>query len=90
MQRFTLEVDTSHTPQCKCARVWSHFFKAELCSKAHAWLQALVLPPNYRELYFELDSIPLTSTGKMDKKVVRADLDAQGYQLPDLRAESAG
>jgi fatty-acyl-CoA synthase len=32
-----------------------------------------------------VDSIPLTSTGKMDKKVVRADLEAQGYQLPDLR-----
>lgn len=32
-----------------------------------------------------VDSIPLTSTGKMDKKVVRADLDAQGYTLPDLR-----
>lgn len=32
-----------------------------------------------------VDSIPLTSTGKMDKKIVRADLAAQGYQLPDLR-----
>ena len=32
-----------------------------------------------------VDSIPLTSTGKMDKKVVRADLDSRGYQLPDLR-----
>jgi fatty-acyl-CoA synthase len=32
-----------------------------------------------------VDSIPLTSTGKMDKKVVRADLDAKGYVLPDLR-----
>ncbi len=37
-----------------------------------------------------IDSIPLTSTGKMDKKVVRADLDAKGYELPDLRASSAG
>lgn len=37
-----------------------------------------------------VDAIPLTSTGKMDKKVVRADLDAKGYQLPDLRSESAG
>jgi fatty-acyl-CoA synthase len=36
-----------------------------------------------------VDTIPLTSTGKMDKKVVRADLDAQGYMLPDLR-EQAG
>jgi fatty-acyl-CoA synthase len=36
-----------------------------------------------------VDSIPLTSTGKMDKKVVRADLDAKGYILPDLR-EQAG
>ena len=32
-----------------------------------------------------VDSIPLTSTGKMDKKIVRADLSAQNYQLPDLR-----
>jgi len=32
-----------------------------------------------------VDSIPLTSTGKMDKKVVRADLKAKGYVLPDLR-----
>ena len=32
-----------------------------------------------------VDSVPLTSTGKMDKKVVRADLEAQGYRLPDLR-----
>jgi acyl-CoA synthetase (AMP-forming)/AMP-acid ligase II len=29
--------------------------------------------------------IPLTSTGKMDKKVVRADLEGKGYRLPDLR-----
>ncbi|MCX7063817.1 MAG: hypothetical protein NT024_04460, partial [Proteobacteria bacterium] len=32
-----------------------------------------------------VDAIPLTSTGKMDKKTVRANLDKQGYQLPDLR-----
>ena len=31
------------------------------------------------------DSIPLTSTGKIDKKVIRARLDAEGYQLPDQR-----
>ena len=37
-----------------------------------------------------IDSIPLTSTGKMDKKVVRADLEEKGYQLPDLREASAG
>ena len=30
-------------------------------------------------------SIPLTSTGKMDKKTVRAGLDAEGYRLPDSR-----
>ncbi|MEX0737848.1 MAG: long-chain fatty acid--CoA ligase [Pseudohongiella sp.] len=30
-------------------------------------------------------SIPLTATGKMDKKVVRAQLEADGYQLPDQR-----
>ena len=33
-----------------------------------------------------IDAIPLTTTGKIDKKIVRADLDAKGYQLPDLRA----
>lgn len=31
------------------------------------------------------DSIPLTSTGKIDKKVIRAGLEAEGYLLPDLR-----
>ena len=35
-----------------------------------------------------VDSIPLTSTGKMDKKTVRARLEAQGYRLPDLREDS--
>ena len=34
-----------------------------------------------------VDAIPLTSTGKMDKKTVRADLAAQNYQLPDLRTQ---
>jgi len=33
-----------------------------------------------------VESIPLTSTGKMDKKVVRANLEKQGYRLPDLRS----
>ena len=32
-----------------------------------------------------VDEIPLTSTGKMDKKTVRANLQADGYVLPDLR-----
>ncbi|OFE12092.1 hypothetical protein PHACT_02225 [Pseudohongiella acticola] len=32
-----------------------------------------------------VDSIPLTATGKMDKKVVRAQLEADGYKLPDQR-----
>lgn len=32
-----------------------------------------------------VDSIPLTSTGKIDKKVIRARLDKEGYKLPDLR-----
>ena len=31
------------------------------------------------------DSIPLTSTGKIDKKIIRAKLNEEGYQLPDLR-----
>lgn len=30
-------------------------------------------------------AIPLTSTGKIDKKTIRASLDEQGYKLPDLR-----
>ncbi len=32
-----------------------------------------------------VDEIPLTSTGKLDKKTVRASLNSDGYQLPDLR-----
>ncbi len=35
-----------------------------------------------------VDSLPLTSTGKIDKKKIRAELVAQGYRLPDLRAAS--
>ena len=35
------------------------------------------------------DSLPLTSTGKIDKKAVRAELEAQGYRLPDLRGEAS-
>jgi fatty-acyl-CoA synthase len=35
-----------------------------------------------------VDDIPLTGTGKMDKKLVRSDLDAQGYTLPDQRTAS--
>lgn len=31
------------------------------------------------------DAIPLTSTGKIDKKAIRAELDAKDYKLPDLR-----
>lgn len=32
-----------------------------------------------------VESIPLTSTGKIDKKVIRAKLAEDGYKLPDLR-----
>lgn len=32
-----------------------------------------------------VDAIPLTSTGKIDKKKIRADLEEQRYKLPDLR-----
>jgi fatty-acyl-CoA synthase len=32
-----------------------------------------------------VESIPLTGTGKMDKKLVRANLADGGYRLPDLR-----
>ena len=35
------------------------------------------------------DALPLTSTGKIDKKAVRADLEAEGYRLPDLRGVAA-
>ncbi len=31
------------------------------------------------------DDIPLTTTGKIDKKIIRARLADEGYQLPDLR-----
>jgi fatty-acyl-CoA synthase len=32
-----------------------------------------------------VDTLPLTSTGKLDKKVIRADLQSKGYELPDQR-----
>ena len=32
-----------------------------------------------------VDALPLTSTGKLDKKVLRARLSSEGYVLPDLR-----
>jgi acyl-CoA synthetase (AMP-forming)/AMP-acid ligase II len=32
-----------------------------------------------------VEEIPLTSTGKIDKKTIRAQLDEQKYKLPDLR-----
>ena len=34
------------------------------------------------------DSLPLTATGKLDKKAVRAELEEEGYRLPDLRGEA--
>jgi fatty-acyl-CoA synthase len=34
-----------------------------------------------------VDSIPLSGTGKMDKKAVKANLEKEGYRLPDLRTE---
>jgi len=37
-----------------------------------------------------VDSIPLTSTGKIDKKVIRARLAEDGYLLPDLRTGAKG
>ena len=32
-----------------------------------------------------VDKVPLTSTGKLDKKSIRAELASQGYRLPDQR-----
>ena len=32
-----------------------------------------------------VDTLPLTSTGKIDKKSIRSDLDEKAYRLPDLR-----
>ena len=32
------------------------------------------------------DALPMTGTGKIDKKRIRAMLSEQGYKLPDLRA----
>jgi len=51
----------------------------EHCATAYAKWQ---LPDDV--LY--VDSIPLTGTGKMDKKVVRAGMESEGYLLPDLRS----
>ena len=34
------------------------------------------------------DALPLTATGKLDKKAIRAELEAEGYLLPDLRREA--
>ena len=50
----------------------------EHCSKTFAKWQ---LPDEV----IETDNIPLTSTGKIDKKAIRAKLDEENYQLPDLR-----
>jgi fatty-acyl-CoA synthase len=50
------------------------------CSRAFAKWQ---LPD---EVLFEA-AIPLTSTGKIDKKRIRAELAERGYRLPDLRGE---
>jgi len=33
-----------------------------------------------------VEEIPLTSTGKIDKKTIRTQLEEQSYQLPDLRS----
>ena len=48
------------------------------CSKTFAKWQ---LPDEV----IETDNIPLTSTGKIDKKTIRAKLDEEDYQLPVLR-----
>ena len=40
------------------------------------------------DVLFE-DALPLTSTGKLDKKVIRARLEAEGYKLPDLREQAS-
>ena len=34
-----------------------------------------------------VEALPLTSTGKLDKKVIRARLSDDGYKLPDLRKD---
>lgn len=34
-----------------------------------------------------VDAVPLTSTGKLDKKAIRARLESEGYRLPDLRRD---
>jgi fatty-acyl-CoA synthase len=48
------------------------------CAKAFAKWQ---LPD---EVLFR-EALPLTSTGKIDKKALRAELAAEGYSLPELR-----
>ncbi len=52
----------------------------EHCAKAFAKWQ---LPD---DVLFEKE-IPLTSTGKIDKKRIRSLLDDRGYKLPDQRSE---
>ncbi len=47
------------------------------CSKFAKWQ----LPDDI----LAVESLPLTSTGKLDKKAIRAQLEADNYQLPDLR-----
>jgi acyl-CoA synthetase (AMP-forming)/AMP-acid ligase II len=34
-----------------------------------------------------VEEIPLTSTGKIDKKAIRTDLESRDYRLPDLRTQ---
>ena len=48
------------------------------CAERHAPWQ---LP---EDIIF-VDQIPMTSTGKIDKKTIRAQLEAEHYQLPDQR-----
>jgi fatty-acyl-CoA synthase len=54
----------------------------EHCAKAFAKWQ---LPD---DVLFESE-IPLTSTGKLDKKRIRALLDERGYKLPDQRGDES-
>ena len=34
-------------------------------------------------------ALPLTSTGKLDKKAIRAQMSDDGYRLPDLRENAS-
>ena len=56
--------------------------RAQILTRCGAELARYEIPDDV--LFWE--SIPMTGTGKMDKKAVRSQLQAQQYLLPSLRS----